>query len=168
MADQPHLLDNGGRMSASTCAKCHRFGPLCDCPPMGAPGCKPAAKPEHCPQCRKPWNGRECELCGYRREADVEPRAATGDAVVHLSSVNCKGKTHHYIFDSSNIPIAEVPGFMLSDARRVVAQANAAPKLTEALRKVANCSRYPKSEPENTEYALDAMREIARKALEVS
>jgi hypothetical protein len=126
-------------MSASTCAKCHRFGPLCDCPPMGAPcdGCNPAAKPEPCPQCRsrKPWNGRECELCGYRREHDVtEPRAATGDAVVHLSSVNCKGKTHYFIFDSCDIPIAAVPGFMLSDARRVVAQANAAPKLAEALR----------------------------------
>jgi hypothetical protein len=70
-------------MSASTCAKCHRFGPLCDCPPMGAPcdGCKPAAKPEPCPQCRsrKPWNGRECELCGYAREHDVvEPRVAAG------------------------------------------------------------------------------------------
>jgi len=64
-------------MSATTCPKCHRFGPLCDCPPMGAPCDYPPAKPEPCPQCHVgQWNGRECDTCGYRREADVvEPRA---------------------------------------------------------------------------------------------
>ncbi len=41
----------------------------------------------------------------------------------------------------------------------------AAPDLLEALRKIANISRYPISDPENIAFALTAAREIARVAM---
>jgi len=47
----------------------------------------------------------------------------------------------------------------LANARLIAA----APELLEALRKVANCSRY--TDPSDTEYALDQLREIAREAI---
>jgi hypothetical protein len=143
MADQPHLLDNGGRMSASTCAKCHRFGPLCDCPP---------AKPEPCPQCRKPWDGRECEPCGYRREADVvEPRAAGREWTLEAHKwPDGTYSARPYIYDPNapddNRYVCEltaeylersgsykVTPLSMERAAAIVRDHNAAPKLTEAL-----------------------------------
>jgi len=41
----------------------------------------------------------------------------------------------------------------------------AVPGLVVALRKVANCSRYPSDDAGNMEYALDGLRKIARAAL---
>ncbi len=41
----------------------------------------------------------------------------------------------------------------------------AAPDLLEALKKVANCSRYPRNESEEMEFALECLREIARAAI---
>ena len=41
----------------------------------------------------------------------------------------------------------------------------AAPDLLEALRKISITSRYPMTEPENMDYAMECMREIAREAI---
>lgn len=55
---------------------------------------------------------------------------------------------------------------------RAVAKAEGKPNLTEArpdlleaLRKIANISRYPISDPENIAFALETAREIARTAI---
>lgn len=71
---------------------------------------------------------------------------------------------HPYVTDHGGVVILNGP-FPMEQARRVSALCEAAPHLLEVLRKIANISRYPISDPENIAFALETAREIARAAL---